>query len=128
MTTPPEHENWDTFGDQPEEEGVFVENLPYRARGPKTGRVYDWKAVADRCRDQPGKWYLAFKNIPRSHAHEIKMGRKPEFPGGEEEWLVTTSGKRNKPGDLYIAYVGTPGARRRAMEAAKGRKLTRGRS
>jgi hypothetical protein len=94
----------------------WVKNMPTVERGPGGGRhtKYEWEDVAAKLRKQPGEWGLIYEDIPRAHAGQIRAGLKPAFQP-PDEWLVMTKGPRGSRGDLYMAFVGAPGARMRAM-------------
>lgn len=101
----------------------WVENMPVRERVARVQK-YDWHAVARALRERPGKWALVAKDVPRSTAAAIKRGERVAFQP-PEDWLVTTSGPAGSRGDLYMAYIGAPGARLTAEKEAENAGLRR---
>lgn len=87
----------------------WIEDMPQAARVRHRGK-YDWEAVAADLRKRPGKWALVAQDVPRSHAWQIKRGLYAAFRPAEH-WLVRTQGPTGSRGDLYMAYIGVPGAR-----------------
>lgn len=102
-----------------DEEGEWVDEMPLRRPWP--GQKYDWDAIAAMLRTQPGRWRLVRRNIPRSHAYAIRQGKKRSFQP-PEDWLTRTiidpdeHPGTNSRADLYMAFVGAPGAKLRALK------------
>jgi hypothetical protein len=90
----------------------WVDEMPIQSRRSPNER-YNWYEIADDLRADPGRWALVAENVPRSHASQIRAGQKKAFQP-PEDWLVQTKGPRGTRGDIYMAFIGAPGARLRA--------------
>lgn len=93
---------------------IWVDELPEHSRPTLTNSVHNWDQVATELRKRPGEWALVARQIARSHATAIKRGERTAFQP-PEDFLVTTRGRNEHLSDLYMAFVGAPGARARAM-------------
>lgn len=102
--------------DEVEESGEWVDKMPIAGRGKGGGQVYNWEGIAAKLKQRPGKWRRVLENVPRSHASDIRAGGKPQFQP-PEDWLVRTVGPRGYLADLYMVYIGTPGAKAKALAA-----------
>ena len=88
----------------------FVDEMPLRERGPGRTAEYDWEGIAVKLKNRPGKWARVLINVPRSHAGAIKRGEKTQFRPAED-WDVMCKGPRGSRCDLFMVYLGVPGAR-----------------
>lgn len=88
----------------------WVKDLPEAPDVFAGRRKYDWQAIANDLRANPAEWALVARDIPRAHAYQIKSGQKRAFRP-PDHFLVRTVGPRGPRADLYMAYIGTPGAR-----------------
>ncbi len=93
----------------------WVKNMPpiERGLGARGRRIYEWEDVAQELKTKPGEWALIYEGIPRAHAGNIRAGLNPAFQP-PEDFLVRTKGPRGSRADLYMCFVGAPGARTRA--------------
>jgi hypothetical protein len=84
----------------------------------RSGRtpVYPWEEVAAKAKKDPGRWHWAATDIELSHAVKIRQGKKKAFRP-PEDWLVRAKGPRGGRGNIFVAYVPSPAARRRALTA-----------
>jgi hypothetical protein len=94
----------------------WVDEMPTVERGPGGGShtKYHWPEVAAKLRERPGRWALIYEDCPRAHAGAIRAGLKPAFQP-PEDWLVMTKGPRGSRADLYMVFVGAPGAKTMAL-------------
>src|SRR3546814_12304673 len=76
--------------------------------------VHNWKAVAEALKLRPGVWALVAEQVPRSNATAIRRGERVAFRP-PEDWLVVTRNRNGHRSALYMAFVGAPGARIKAM-------------
>lgn len=96
---------------------TWVETLPKSEVVRHGRRVHDWDAVANELRRRPGKWALVAQGVSRTYAYRIKQGLMPAFaPAGT--FVTRTVGPRGPNADLFVAYVGVPGARLTAESEA----------
>jgi hypothetical protein len=103
----------------------WVDEMPPGATNRPSNARWDWDSIARKLRERPGRWALVARDVPRSHAHAIQKGAKVAFRPGSD-WLAYTRRRLDSDAphgyaDLYMAYIGTPGARMRAMEAKRTR-------
>jgi hypothetical protein len=86
----------------------------------RSGRapIYPWEDIAARAKKEPGTWFWAATDIELSHAVKIRSGKKKAFRP-PENWRVRAKGPRGGRGDIYVVYVPTPAALRRALEPPK---------
>lgn len=70
-----------------------------------------WRPVAEKMRQNPGKWALLRKDIPRVAVYSFRQGRFAYFrPAEDWEFLVVVEAHHVKgKGDLYGRYVGENG-------------------
>ena len=87
----------------------FLRDMPM-AKRPSMQSKYDWEAIASALKSAPGEWAVVARDIPRSHAAQIRAGAKKAFRPADH-YLVTTVGPAGSRADLYMAYIGSPGAR-----------------
>jgi len=87
----------------------FLRDLP-KTKQPPARSKYDWEAIARALKREPGEWAVVARDVPRSHAAQIRAGAKRAFRPAEH-YLCTTVGPAGPRADLYMAYIGSPGAR-----------------
>lgn len=93
----------------------WIKDLPRQVRSISQQRKYDWEGIASELRSMPGQWAIVARDVPRSHAAMIRSGRYRAFRP-PEHYEVTTVGPAGNRADLYMAYIGAPGARLKARE------------
>ena len=97
--------------------GFWVKTLP-RAGGASAGAtsIYDWEEEAEAARSSPGEWRCVAEQVSPSHAMAIKEGKKKAFRPPDHWMVATRNGSRQgqRLCDIYVAFVGVPGAREKA--------------
>lgn len=85
--------------------GIKWENPAPQSKGQS---LYDWEAIAEYLKSNPGKWALIDDDAPRSMPGQIKRGVYAHLRP-IEEWETTSrandKGKKNR-GKVYLRYVG----------------------
>jgi hypothetical protein len=84
----------------------FVESLPSTAR---SNQVYDWEAIASKCKTRPETWFHVGDDVIRSRKGMIERGQVPAFRDGH--WEVKTVGTeitKTNPAraGFYVRYLG----------------------
>jgi hypothetical protein len=100
----------------------WVDEIPRTKQWPN--QKYDWDDIAKFLRKKPGKWARVARDVPRSHAYAIRQGLKRAFQPPDEWMTRTVVDPENRTStsraDLYMAFVGAPGARLRATRQREG--------
>lgn len=67
---------------------------------------YDWAAIADQLREDPGEWFLIFENGPASTAGAVRAGHMVALPPEEFE-VQTSNNVRTSPRTctMHMRYV-----------------------
>ena len=84
-----------------------VPDMVFDRRVPNAQGSYDWEAIADVLKQNPGKWTLAFRQERYSLHIAIRQGKivalRPELGFR----TVTRKNSRTKPrmADIYLAYM-----------------------
>jgi len=92
----------------------WLKDLPKAVSIP-TQRKYDWEGIASALRSMPGEWAVVARDVPRTHAAMIRSGRYRAFRP-PDHYEVTTVGPAGNRADLYMVYIGAPGAKLKANE------------
>ena len=73
---------------------------------PDARRSYDWPAVAEMLRSNPGKWTLVLKNERASLVRAIRQGGIASLRPTDGFRVVTRNNTRETPRrcDIYMAY------------------------
>lgn len=83
---------------------VMVDDLP----PPGSPRKFDWTAIAERLRANPGEWGL-LSNVAKATAVQIRAGKYADFRP-PEDWEATTRRIPDEPTrnrvTMYLRYVG----------------------
>jgi hypothetical protein len=101
----------------------WVDELPQPKLWPN--QKHDWASIAADLRRDPGRWALVARDVPHSHSYAIRQGLKRDFQP-PEDWLTrTVSDPETRTArhrtNLYMAFIGAPGARLRAMRELEHR-------
>jgi hypothetical protein len=96
--------------------GQWVKALP-RTGQQGASALFAWEEEAAEARTQPGEWRLIAEQVSPSHAMAIKEGRKVAFRPPDHWLVMTRNGSRlgRRLCDIYVSYIGVPGARQKAL-------------
>lgn len=75
---------------------------------PSTRGRYDWAAIAETCKAQPGEWYKVFEQQPRTTALAVQQGSVRMLVKSNGFEVKTTNNRTDvnpRLCDMWIRYV-----------------------